>query len=168
MRLLILPIVYAAALLETSLADVVRVGHVTPDLFALVAVVWLLLVPAERSFLVAGAIGLAADLIAPGRVGLGLACFLLVGYGVARLRARCELEHLVGRLAVVFAAATLLAAGLAAGRWLMGETSLPLSTMATRALGVGLYTAGVSLPVWMLIGWLREPLRPRQNRLAEF
>ena len=38
MRLLLAPIVYLAAVLETSLADVLSIGHVGPDLLALVAV----------------------------------------------------------------------------------------------------------------------------------
>ena len=36
---LLLPVLYLAAALETSLGDVVRVGRATPDLLALVAVV---------------------------------------------------------------------------------------------------------------------------------
>ncbi len=85
---LLLPILYLAAALETSLGGVVRVGRATPDLLALVAVVWLLTVGGPRGFLVAGAIGLVGDLIAPGRVGLGMASFLLVGYALSRLRTK--------------------------------------------------------------------------------
>ncbi len=160
MRFLLLPpIVYAAAVLETSLADVIAVGHVTPDLLALLAMVWILLVPGGRTFLTAGAIGMAADLIAPGRVGLGVACFLLVGYCVGRLRAKLDLDHFVWQVPMVWVAVTVLAAGLAIGHWLLGETSAPLAALLMRAAGVGLYTAGVSLPVLMAIRWLREPLR---------
>ena len=157
--LLLIPIVYAAALADTSLVDVMRVGHVAPDLLAMVAMIWLLLVPGPRAFVVAGAIGLASDLVAPGRVGVAMACFLLVGYAAGRLRARFEPDHLVSRIAVVWLAVTSLAVSLAMARWLLGEAPLPLSTLLVRALGVGLYTAGVSLPLVMVIGWIREPFR---------
>jgi len=169
MRLvLLLAIVYTTAVLETSLADAIRVGHVTPDLLALVAVIWLLLIPGRRTFLAAGLIGLAADLISPGRVGLGVASFLVVGYALTRLRTKFRLDHLVWQVPAVYAATTVLAVSLATGRWLLGETAVPLSTLLARAVGVGIYTTGVSLPLLMIIGWLREPFRARRGSLAEF
>ena len=58
------------------------------DLLALLAVVWLLTASGTRAFLVAGAIALVGDLIAPGRLGLGFGWMLLVGYGVTQVRAR--------------------------------------------------------------------------------
>ena len=158
-----------AAVLDTSLADIIRVGRVAPDLLAMLAIVWLLVVPGPRSFLAAGAIGLAGDLVSPGRVGLAAGCFLLVGYAVARLRARFALEHLVSQVAVVWAAVTALAIAMALGRWLLGEVAAAPSVLFLRSLGVGVYTAGVSLPVLMVIGWMREPLRKpaRVNELAK-
>lgn len=155
--LILLPLLYAAAIVETSLADVIRVGHVTPDLLALVAIIWLLLVPGPRAFLAAGAIGLASDLIAPGRVGLAAACFLLVGYAVTRTRAKSRAEHLVWQVVMVWVAVTALAVALATGKWLLGEAPVALSILLPRALGVGMYTAGLSLPLLMVIRWIREP-----------
>ena len=168
MRLLLLiAILYGAAVFETSLADVIRVGHVAPDLMALLAVIWLLLTPGRRTFLVAGAIGLAADMIAPGRVGVGTACFLLIGFALTRLRAKLDVEHLVWQVPVVSVSVTMLAAGLATGRWVSGETAIPLSTLLVRAVGVGVYTTGVSVPLLMLIGWLREPFGPAQKQVGQ-
>jgi len=169
MRLVfLLAIVYTAAVLETSLADAVSVGYVAPDLLALVAVMWVLLAPGRRTFLAAGLIGLAADLISPGRVGLGMASFLLVGYALTWLRMKFRCGHIVWQVPAVYAATTLLAVSLAAGRWLLGETAVPLSTLLARAAGVGIYTTGVSLPLLMIIGWLREPFYARKARLAGF
>jgi len=169
MRLLfLLPIVYATAIIETSLADVIRVGHVAPDLLAMVAMIWLLLVPGPRAFVGAGAIGLASDLIAPGRVGLAMACFLLVGYAAGRLRARLQPDHLVSRVLAVWLGVTALAVSLAIGRWLLGEAPVALSTLLLRALGVGIYTAGVSLPFLMVIGWIQEPFRTPAPRCTFF
>ena len=166
--LLLLPIVYVAAVADTSLAERIQVGHVAPDLLALTAVVWLLVAAGPRGFLVAGAIGLWGDLVSPGCLGPGTACFLLVGYGIARLRQRLPLDQLAVQVAVVFVAVGLLAAGMGLGRWLLGELPVELPTLLLRSLGVGLYTAGVSLPLLMLIGWIREPRLARTRRLAEF
>ncbi len=159
-------IVYAVAVVETALADVIAVGRVTPDLLALVAVIWTLLVPGRRTFLTAGVVGLVADLVSPGRLGVGMASFLLVGYGLSRLRARWEFEYLIGQLAAVGLATTFVALAQAAGYWLFGAAPAPPGALVTRALGVGLYTTGVAVPVLMIIGWVREPFRARRNRLA--
>ena len=163
---LLLPILYLAAALETSLGGVVRVGRATPDLLALVAVVWLLTVGGPRGFLVAGAIGLVGDLIAPGRVGLGMASFLLVGYVLSRLHTKLPLDHLVVRVAIVFAAVTLTTLGTGCGRWLTGEPALPATMLFARAVGVGVYTAGVSLPVLMVLGWIGPSRGIRSIRLS--
>jgi len=166
--LLLLPILYVAAVLETSLPDAIAVGRVAPDFLALLAAVWVLVTPGRRTFLTAGVIGLAADLLAPGRVGLGMACFLVVGYALTRLREKFRLDHVVWQVLTVCVAVTVLEAGLATGRWLLGETPVARSTLFARAVGVGIYTTGVSLPLLMILGWVREPFRTRRTKLAGF
>jgi rod shape-determining protein MreD len=157
--LVLVPLLYAAAAIQTSLGDLTRVGRAEPDLLALAAVAWLLAVGGPRAFLVAGAIGLLEDLLAPGRVGLGAACFLTVGYGLTRLRARLPLDHLALQVPVMLLSLTVLALAQTLGRWLAGETSADLGALAVRALGVGLYTSGVGLPLLMVTGWIHEARR---------
>jgi rod shape-determining protein MreD len=167
--LLLVPSLYAAAAIQTSLGDLMRVGRAEPDLLALAAVTWLLAVGGPRAFLVAGAIGLLEDLLAPGRVGLAAACFLTVGYGLARLRARIPLDHLALQLPVMLLSLTALALAQTLGRWVAGETAADLGPLAVRALGVGLYTSGVGLPLLMVTGWIREARREKDvaGRYAE-
>jgi rod shape-determining protein MreD len=168
MRLVVLiPIVYLAAVLQTSLVEVIRIGRVEPDLLALAAMVWLLVAAGPLGFLAAGLVGLVADLVSPGRLGLGLACYLAVGYGLLRLRARVDLDSLPAQLAAVWGGATLLALGETVGRWLLGEPARALPTSLAGALGVGLYTAAVSLPVLMIIGWIRQSRLARQRRYRD-
>ncbi len=164
--LLLLPLTYVAAVADTSLADVFCIGAVTPDFLALSAMLWLLMVAKPGEFLTVGAIGLLEDLLSPGRIGLGVAGFLLAGYLVARLRVRLAPEHYAWHVAFTFAAATFVAVLTALGHRLLGETSLPLATLALRACGVGLYTAGISLPLFMIVAWIREPYLARQRKLA--
>ena len=165
--LLLTAIVYVAAVLETSAVDVICIGSVTPDLLALTAIVYLLVAAGPRAFLVAGAVALVGDLIAPGHVGVGAAWMLLVGYGVSRLRTRVKLDHLAWQVPMVWAAATPWAVGVAVTCRLLGDIALPWSTLLARAAGVGLYTAAMSLPVLMVTGWIREPLLARQRRLGD-
>jgi cell shape-determining protein MreD len=164
--LLLLPIVYIAAVTETSLVDLIGVGPVTPDLLAMVAIVWLMLVPTPRAILVAGAIVLVGDLIAPGRPGVGMAWMLLVGYAITRLRQHVKMDHLAVQLIVLWAAVTLWASAVAITSQLTGHTTSPWPTLLANTTGVGIYTAGVSLPALMIIGWIREPRRTRQARMT--
>ena len=178
MRFVILAlVVYLTAVVETSLVAVMRVRHVTPDLLALVAVVWLLTAAGPRAFLAAGAVALVGDLIAPGHIGVGMAWMLLVGYGVTRLRARFQgatngrgfmWYDLAWQVPTVAVAVTLWAAAVGLTGRLLGDVSLPWSTILARAAGVGAYTAGVALPVLMVVGWIREPQLARRRKLAEF
>jgi len=154
--LLSLTILYLAAVVDTSLAEVFRVGEVAPDFLALAAVLWLLAIARPGQFLAAGAYGLVQDLIAPGRVGPGAAGFLLVGYLVARVRLRLAPEHFLWHVAMAWAGATLLALSTAAAAWMLGETRQPWLILSQRAAGVGLYTAALSVPLFMIAGWIRQ------------
>jgi rod shape-determining protein MreD len=155
----LLGFVYLAAVLETSLVDVMRIGPIAPDLLALAAIVWVLTVPGRWTFLAAGAIGLLSDLAAPGHLGVGMAWMLLVGYAVGRLRMGRNLDALPWQLPVAWAAVTVWAAAVGLTGRILGDLPLPWSVILTRSAEVGLYTAGVALPVLMVLGWTREPLR---------
>jgi cell shape-determining protein MreD len=163
--LVLLIAAYLAAVAETALVDAMRIGQVTPDLLALVALVWALTAAGPRAFLAAGAVMFLGDLIAPGRVGLGTGWMLLVAFGVGQLRARVRLENLAAQLGVLLAGATLWAAGVGLSARLLGNVALPWSTVLARAGGVGLYTAGVGLPLLMVLGWIRQPRLARERRL---
>jgi len=165
--LLLLPIVYIAAVLDTSLVDLIGVGRVAPDLLAMVAIIWLMLVPSSRAFLVAGSIVLVGDLIAPGRPGVGMAWMLAVGYAITRLRQHTKMDHLAVQVIVLWAAVTLWASAVGFTGRLTGHVASPWPTLFSHTAGVGIYTAGLSLPVLMVIGWIREPLLTRQARIAE-
>lgn len=164
--ILLIPLTYVGAVADTSLADAFCIGPVAPDFLALAAMLWLLVLAKPGAFLAVGAVGLVSDLIAPGRIGYGLAGFLVAGYLVARLRARLAPEHLLWHAMFTFAAVALVSVLTALGQRLLGEVSLPLAALATRGAGVGLYTAAVSVPLFMIVAWMREPFLARQRKLA--
>lgn len=164
--ILLFPAIYLAAVLETSLADFVRVGTVGPDFLVLVAILWTILYGGPRAFLVAGAIGLVGDLLVPGHPGPGMALLLVIGFAIGRTRGRLPLEYPACQLALLAAASTAFAAGLAVITRLLGETSQPLSVLFQRSIGVGLYTAAFALPCVLVIHWMRRPLRLDRRRMA--
>ncbi len=152
---LLIVFVYLAAVVDTALAEVLRVGSVAPDLVALVAVVWLLLVRSRWAFLAAGIVALLGDLIAPGRVGVGAAWMLLVGFGLSWLIPRVRSRALAVRLPLAAGAMTAWCLGVAATTIALGDAVLPPATQFAQALGAALYTSAVALPVLMVAGWVR-------------
>ena len=102
---LLIPAVYLVAVLETSLAPWIEVRHVVPDLFALLAVVWLLRPGRQRGLLVAAAVGLACDLTSAGPLGdrhggvrFGRLCHQPISIAAgSEFFVRCSWRRLVGR-----------------------------------------------------------------------
>lgn len=159
--LLLIIFVYLAAVADTALAEVLRVGNVTPDLVALVAVVWVVLARSRWAFLTAGSVALLGDLIAPGRVGLGAAWMLPVAFGLGWIARQVRSRGPAVQLPMVAAAMTVWCLGLAATTAALGEAPLPLATQLQQALGAAVYTSAVALPVLMVAGWARTNGTPR-------
>jgi rod shape-determining protein MreD len=166
--LFFVPILYLTAVAQTSLVDLVAIGHVVPDLFALVALAWVLLSPDPRAFLVAGVIGLAEDLVSPGCVGLGAGCFLAVGFLLSRMRGAVAIDSLVARTVAVGVSVCGLVLMLTVGQWLFGQVAIPATVAMGRAAGVGMYTAALSIPIWAFAARKSHLSRTSLRRLTEF
>ena len=149
--LLLIPAIYLAAVLQTSLAPWIEVRHVVPDLFALLAVLWLIRPERQRGLLAAAAIGLACDLTSAGPLGVGMAAFALAAYGINLARTRIDPNFLFAQLGVVWVTVTAIALVEGVIWRLTSETSLTWPTLAVRGVTVGVYTAAVGLPVLVLL-----------------
>jgi rod shape-determining protein MreD len=159
---------YVALAFDAALVDLIAVDRVVPDLLAIVALVWLLSCPASAQAVVAAAaIGLAADLAAGGRIGAGMASFACVGYAATKLRTKIDTDHPLVQTALTWPAATAIALAVAVARVADGELATPAWAAIVRSLFVGGYTAAASLPVWMVLSWIRQPLVRRRQRLAD-
>jgi len=156
--LLLIPAVYVAAVLQTTLVGALALGRVEPDLLALVALTWTLRAAGPYGFVTAGAVGLLADLVAPGRVGPGPACYAAVGYAVLGLRTRLPLGALTGEITMIGLGTAAIAWAQLVARTLLGEPVGPLRTGLLAGSGVGLYTAAVSLPVLVAL----DRLKPKE------
>jgi rod shape-determining protein MreD len=156
--LILLPAVYAAALAQTTCGQLLAVKNFSPDWRALVVVAWMLSGTGRFDFLVAGAIGLFADCIAPGRPGVGAATFLSAGYGMGLLRRFIPRNNMVCQAVLAGMVAALVALAASAAAWLDGLAPLAAQAWLRQSGGVGLYTMLAGLPIWMALGWLREPI----------
>ena len=151
---------YLAAALDTALAPAWAIGRATPDLLALVAILWLLAPGRPRTYWACAAVGLLADLLAPGRLGVGLACFAAAGYVLAGWRPRLIFVRPWTKAAVVAVAAASIATGGGLLRRLLGEIDLSALAILGRSAAVGIYTAGLALPILMVFDWLPQPRWP--------
>lgn len=157
--LLLLPLVYLAAALQTLLSPQWQVAGVGPDLLALTAFAWLAVSPRRYAFVVVALIGLVADLASPAPLGLGLAAFAFVGYSLMRLRSRVHLDHLTGHIAIIWLGVASTCFVQTVALRVLGKTSLPWLMLLPRSALVGFYTASLSIPLLMIAGWLRTPRR---------
>ncbi len=158
--LLLVILVYLAAVAETALVPLLRVGHTTPDLMALLAVVLALRWRNRYGFLGSGAIALVGDLISPGRVGLGAAWMLLLAFGLGRFQRRARLRHPAGQTAAVLLSVACWAGALGLSCRLLGPVEAGIATILCRAVYTGAYTAAVGLPALMVLGWWDERTAP--------
>jgi rod shape-determining protein MreD len=145
---------YVAAAMQISLAAVIEVRHVVPDLFALVAVIWLLRTSGQRAIWGAAFVGVLYDFTSAAPLGIGLGIYSVVGYALGRLDGRAGGMFLPVQLAIVWLATTSIACGEAAAARIVADTTLTWTTLTVRGGSVGVYTAAVSVPVLMVIGWL--------------
>ncbi|HUY36656.1 MAG TPA: rod shape-determining protein MreD [Pirellulales bacterium] len=157
-----IPAVYLAAVLDTSLGPALDVGPVAPDMLAVVALVWSLTIGGSRGHLVTGAIGFMSDLMSPGRPGAGLAGFAIVGFILTRSGTRFGARHPLALALWAWPAATIMVLSPAVARRALGEVDLNWITLLVRGLGAGAYTAGMTLAVLGVIVWTGGMRRRRQ------
>ena len=94
----VIPVFYAAACLQTSLAEAVAIGRIAPDLLALVAAAIALVVGGNAGLALVAAIGLLDDLLASGRLGIATAAYLLAGWAAIELAERFDSRQLTWRV----------------------------------------------------------------------
>jgi rod shape-determining protein MreD len=154
-ELFLVPIVYVAALLEIWLAPRWEVRGIVPDLLALVAFAWLAGTRNRYAFLAAALVGLVSDLNSSAPLGIGMAAFAIVAFLVMFLRRNLHLEGLFGRVLIVGFGATAVCALQGIALRLMHSVDGSLVGLVERAGLVGLYTLAVSIPIEMIIYWMK-------------
>jgi rod shape-determining protein MreD len=158
-------VVYVLTVVQTVIAPAWAIGPIGPDLLAVTAVAWVLCRGKSHAVYVAALIGLTADLISPGLVGAGAAAFAVAVYLLLKIKSRLALGDVVSRTAAVCFVATLIAALTTAAAAVSGELTGDWSRVPLRCLGVGLYSAGVALPLFIAIGpWRTTGRRQLGNK----
>lgn len=156
--LFILPAVYVAAVLNNVVSPFLQVRGVSPDFLALAAALSGLCAPGASGLATAGLAGAMADIVAPGRLGVNMALWTLMGLALLATRKLTDRRPMAQTLAACGAVSGMLfLASIARG--LLGEQSWSLAAIASGSAAAGLYGAALALPCcWLLdrFGRLRK------------
>lgn len=148
--LFLLPAVYTAAVLNSVVSPYLQVRGVPPDFLALAAALSALWAPGTPGVACAGLAGALADIAAPGRLGISMALWAVIGLALPATRKYTERRPLAQSFAAWAAISGMLFAA-AIARGLLGEESWSPTAFATGSAAAGLYGALLALPCcWLL------------------
>ena len=162
MKLFLVPAVYVAVVLDTSLGSALDVGLAAPDMLAVVALIWSLTIAPVRGYLVTGVVGFVSDLVSPGRLGADMACYAMVGYLLSLLHTRFGSRRPLVSALWAWPAAAILVMGPAMVRRVMGEVDIHWVALTVRGLSLATYTAAMTLPAVCVAVWINRMRRRRQ------
>jgi cell shape-determining protein MreD len=156
---LFIPVLYLVAVLQTWFASRWDAFGVGPNLLVLIGFLWLTQSGSRRGLLVAALAGLVSDLNAPTPLGLGLGVALFSGmaYGVIELRRRISLDGFPAQLGVVWFAAASITLWQGVFFKFFGHAPVAWSGLMQRSALVGLYTMCVAIPILIFVFWRRTP-----------
>lgn len=155
--LLLVAACYVAAILQATLDPVIGVGYLVPDWFALTALLVVLTVCRPRSLAIGLIVGLAADVSGVGPLGISTAMLLLTTVAVAHVRRKLHIEHPALQVPLLALAATTYTVGVVLVTMIATWSTAAGVASLLGALGVGLYTGAIALPVLLIVSWIREP-----------
>jgi len=154
--LFLIPLVYLASILQIGLARHWQIAGAGPDLLALVAVVWTMKSTSWHALAAAASIGLACDMNSTGPLGVGMALYAVIAYGVIWWRRQVRLDRLPAQIAVVWTGVTVISISEFVANRCLGQSIPPLPIAIERTAIVGLYTAMVAVPIVLVLGWRRQ------------
>ena len=159
--LFLIPLIYLASILQIGLAPYWQIAGAGPDLLALIAALWAMKSTPWHALAAAAAIGLAGDLNSTAPLGIGVALYAVVAYGVIWWRRQVKLDRLPAQIAVVWTGVTAITLfDLIAGRCL-GQSIPSLHVAIERTAVVGLYTTMIAVPILLVVSWRRPGDDPR-------
>ncbi len=157
-------LVYLAVALQTTLVEVIHIGGIGPQIPAMVAVAIVLLQRGNAALVMVAAIGLLEDALWPGRMGIAMAWYLLLGWCLLEGAERFDLKPLHRRVTATGLFAGLFALCVGTTRLAIGEPTAGFSAIAAHAAGIGLYTAAVAAAILFLLDRFENGIRRRLVR----
>jgi rod shape-determining protein MreD len=148
--ILLVTMIYLAAIADSVFAPLLAVGEVMPDFLAIAALILTFVVRGTGGILIAAAVGGLADLNLPGRCGVGVATFGLVAFVICTTRLK-TVRRPLARAALTFPAVATMSLCIALLRGLLKELDWSPGGYLLVGVGAGFYTALVGLPFYCLV-----------------
>jgi len=89
-------------------------------------------------------------------LGVEMALYAVIAYGVIWWRRRVRLERLPAQIAAVWTGVTAISISEFVANRCLGQSVPPLATAIERIAIVGLYTAMIAVPIVLVLGWRRQ------------
>lgn len=154
--LAVIPVVYTAACLQTSLAEALEIGRAAPDVLALAAAAIGLAIGGNAGLVLVAAVGMVEDLLSPGRLGIATAWYLLAGWTAMELAERFGPRRLTVRVLACGLFAAVAACGIGLTRSTIGEPAAAAVVIVGRSAAAGIYTAALAAPLWLTMWYVER------------
>ncbi len=156
-------ILYLAVAAQTTLADAVSIGSIGVHLPAMAAAMVIIIQRGNGALAIAALIGLVEDTLAPGRLGIAMAWYLVLGWFLLEGCERYELRSLGRRAVLTGLYVGLVTLTVGTTRWAIGEPTVGFLRIVLQAVGIGTFSGFVAVPVWIVLDWTRQVLHRRQQ-----
>jgi rod shape-determining protein MreD len=158
--LFLVPLIYLSTILQIGLAPYWQIAGTGPDLLALLAILWVVKTTGWHSLAVAALIGFGSDLNSTAPLGLGMALYAAIAYGLVWWRRQVKLDRLSAQVAVVWAGVTVITLLELIADSGLGRSISSLRLALERTAVVGLYTTMIAVPVLLVMSWRRDKREP--------
>lgn len=144
-------VVVAAALLQTTWLDVIRLQGVLPDLTLLLVLYFAIFHGEERAMFTGLLGGLYQDVASNTLLGHHILCHVLIGYWVARLARRLITEHPAIKVGVVLCTAVIHGVLYTGIQYVLTPDMSAIHTILSAVLPGAFYTALVTPAVFLVL-----------------
>ncbi len=145
-------VVVAAALIQTTWLDAIRLQGVLPDLAILLVVFFAISQGEERAMFTGALAGMYQDVTGNAVLGHHVLCLVVVGYMVGRIARRLVLEHPIIKVVLVMCASTISGILFTIIQYVQTPRIHPFHDIAVNVIPAAFYTALVTPIAFALLG----------------
>ena len=158
-------LVIAAALIQTTWLEAIRIAGVLPDLAVLLVVYFAILEGEERAMYTGLLAGLFYDVIRHATLGHHILCLVVAGYTIGRIATRLITEHPAVKAGLVFAAAFINGLLYTAIEYVQTPQIGAINTITAHVAPTAFYTAAVTPLVFHALDWSLRKVPAYQDSL---
>ncbi len=159
-------IVVAAALIQTTWLDAIRLQGVMPDLAVLLVVFFAITEGEERAMFTGTLAGMYQDATSNAVLGHHVLCLVIVGYVAGRVARRLVLEHPVIKVVLVMFASTVCGILFTCIQYVETPNISAIHEVAVNVIPAAFYTALITPVVFAALSWFFRRGEPFSGSVA--